>query len=390
MSNNIAEHSRRQHIVVVGAGIVGLGHAYHAHRRGHRVTVIDHADGVIGSSVQNFGHACITAQSGRALGYAQEGRRHWLDLVEKAGFWGRASGTTMVARADDELAVMAEFAASRPQGEAALLGREEVLRRIPVDGAGVRGGLYLPNDLQVDPRAAAPSIAQYLESRGVEFRWRTAAHGFEPGVVHTSRGPLLADEVFVAVNYDVDRLFPELAEGGGLLRCRLHMMKAHLPLRFTLPTPLFTGWSLLRYSGFEDMPSVGAVAERLRSESPGGIAVDLHQMYTPQPDGSILIGDTHYRDISAPPFQTEEGFDILLEATRELFGVDRIDVQERWQGVYSSAPGSEFLFAEPVDGVHVATVTTGIGMTTGLGLAEERVARVLGPVAATPETSLAR
>ncbi len=389
MSHITAQHSR-QHIVVVGAGIVGLGHAYHAFRRGHRVTVLDHADGVIGSSVQNFGHACITAQSGRALEYAREGRRHWLDLVEMAGFWGRASGTTMVARAEDELAVMAEFAASRPHDEVVLLRRDEVLSRVPVDGAGVQGGLHMPNDLQVDPRAAARSIARHLESRGVEFRWRTAAHAFEPGVVHTSRGPVLADEIFVAVNYDIDRLFPELAERIGLLRCRLHMMKARVPLRFPLPTPLFTGWSLLRYSGFDEMPSVGAVAERLRSECPAGIAVDLHQMYTPQPDGSILIGDTHYRDVSAPPFQSEEGFEILLDATRDLFGVDRIDVEERWQGVYSSAPGSEFLCAEPIDGVHVATVTTGIGMTTGLGLAEDRVARVLGAAPALPESSPAR
>ncbi|BDH55070.1 hypothetical protein MTP03_00090 [Tsukamurella sp. PLM1] len=198
-------------------------------------------------------------------------------------------------------------------------------------------------------------------------------------MVHTSRGDVAADETFVAVNYDIDRLFPGLAEDGGLLRCRLHMLRARLPLPFALPTPLFTGWSLLRYSGFDDMPSVGAVAERLRSESPDGVEVDLHQMYTPQADGSLLVGDTHYKDISTSPFQSEEGFEILLRTTGELFGVDRIEVEERWQGVYSSAPGSEFLFAEPVERVHVATVTTGIGMTTGLGLAAEHVATVLGP-----------
>lgn len=37
-----------------------------------------------------------------------------------------------------------------------------------------------------------------------------------------------------------------------------------------------------------------------------------------------------------------------------LFGVDVIDVSERWQGVYSSAAGSEFLLAEPIGGVHTA------------------------------------
>ncbi|TGB39430.1 TIGR03364 family FAD-dependent oxidoreductase [Mycolicibacterium peregrinum] len=370
-------------VVVVGAGIVGLAHAYHAHQRGLSVAVVDHADGVVGASVQNFGHACITAQSGVARDYARNGRQHWLDLSRKAGFWSAESGTFCIARHDDELAVMDEFAATREDGEVRLLSREQILERIPVVPTSVTGGMYLPNDLQVDPRTAAPSIARWLESEGVDFHWRTAASGFGPGVVHTSRGPLHAGTTFVTVNYDVDRLFPELAERDGLLRCRLHMLRARLPLAFALPAPLFTGWSLLRYSGFEGLPSTGAVAERLRTEHPDYVAIDLHQMYTPQPDGSLLIGDTHYRDISAPPFQSEEGFAVLLEEARKLFGVNDIEVSERWQGVYTSAPGQEFLIEQPIEGTHVVTVTTGIGMTTSMGLAHASVGNALDRLAAT-------
>lgn len=370
-------------VVVVGAGIVGLAHAYHAQQRGLSVAVVDHADGVVGASVQNFGHACITAQSGVARDYGRNGRRHWLDLSRKAGFWSAESGTYCVARHDDELAVMGEFAATREDGEVRLLSREQILEQIPVVASGVTGGMYLPNDLQVDPRTAAPSIARWLESEGVDFHWRTAASGFEPGVVHTSRGPLRAGTTFVTVNYDVDRLFPDLAERDGLLRCRLHMLRARLPLAFALPAPLFTGWSLLRYSGFEGLPSTAAVAARLHAEHPDYVAIDLHQMYTPQPDGSLLIGDTHYRDISAPPFQSEEGFAVLLDEARKLFGVKDIEISERWQGLYTSAPGQEFLIEQPIEGTHVVTVTTGIGMTTSMGLAHASVGNALDQLVAT-------
>jgi FAD dependent oxidoreductase TIGR03364 len=258
-----------------------------------------------------------------------------------------------------------------------LLGRRQVLERVPVRDERVVGGMYLTADLQVDPRTAAPAIARWLESRGVDFHWRTAASGFEPGIVHTSRGPLHAETTFVTVNYDIDRLFPALAERDGLLRCRLHMIRATLPLAFTLPAPLFTGWSLLRYAGFENLPSVGVVAQRLRSEHPDEVGIDLHLMFTPQPDGSLLIGDTHIREVSAAPFQSEQGFDVLLDHTRKLFGVNDIDVSERWQGVYCSAPGQEFLIEEPVARTHVVTVTTGIGMTTSMGLAASSVERAL-------------
>ncbi|WP_020099457.1 TIGR03364 family FAD-dependent oxidoreductase [Mycobacterium sp. 360MFTsu5.1] len=364
-------------VVVVGAGIVGLAHAYHAHRRGLAVAVVDHAAGVAGASVQNFGHACITAQNGVALDYARAGRQHWLDLSRQAGFWSKQAGTYCVARHEDELAVMREFVDIRPSGDVHLLNHQQMVDRVPVRDPRVVGGMYLPGDLQVDPRTAVPAIARWLESQGVDFHWRTAASGFEPGVVHTSRGPIRTETTFIAVNYDIDRLFPELAERDGLLRCRLHMIRARLPLAFTLPAPLFTGWSLLRYAGFEDLPGVGAVARRLRDEHPDAVDIDLHLMFTPQPDGSLLIGDTHIREVTAAPFQSEQGFDILLDQTRKLFGVSDIEVSERWQGVYCSAPGQEFLIEEPVARTHVVTVTTGIGMTTGLGLAAAAVERAL-------------
>ncbi|WP_418004433.1 TIGR03364 family FAD-dependent oxidoreductase [Mycobacterium sp. PDNC021] len=370
-------NQRSYDVVVVGAGIVGLAHAYHAHRRGLSVAVVDHAAGVVGASVQNFGHACITAQAGLALDYARVGREHWLDLSRQAGFWSKEAGTYCVARHEDELAVMREFEDVRPSGDVRVLDRQQMLERVPVRDPRVVGGMYLPNDLQVDPRTAAPSIARWLESVGVEFLWRTAASGFEPGIVHTSRGPLRAETTFITVNYDIDRLFPELAERDGLLRCRLHMIRARVPLEFALPAPLFTGWSLVRYAGFEDLPGVGAVAQRLRAEHPDASDIDLHLMYTPQPDGSLLIGDTHIREVAAEPFQSEQGFDILLDHTRKLFGVNDIEIGERWQGVYCAAPGQEFLLEEPVDRTHVVTVTTGIGMTTSMGLAADSVERAL-------------
>lgn len=52
--------SFRRYDVVVGAGIVGFAHAYHAHRQGLSVAVVDHVDQVAGASVRNFGHASTT------------------------------------------------------------------------------------------------------------------------------------------------------------------------------------------------------------------------------------------------------------------------------------------------------------------------------------------
>jgi hypothetical protein len=49
-------------------------------------------------------------------------------------------------------------------------------------------------------------------------------------------------------------------------------------------------------------------------------------------------------------------------------------VIERWQGVYASSPRQPFLLAEAAPGVTVAIVTSGVGMTISLGLAEKTFA----------------
>lgn len=375
-------------VAVVGSGIVGLGAALAAVDRGRSVVVIDRASRPNGASVRNFGHLCFTPQGGLARDFALASRATWLRLARDAGVWLRESGTVVLARHADELAVLTEFARTRgnapafahapgpARAEVELLGAAQLDALVPV-AARSAGGAFLPWDLQVDPRQAAGALAAYLAGRGVEFRLRTAVTGVRGGTVATTRGPVSAGTVIVAVNHDIDQLYPEVAERAGIRRCGLDMMRVDAGLRAPLPAPILTGWSLLRYGAFTELASCAALGERLRREFPELDALDLNQMYTQLPDGSLIVGDTHYRGTSVAPFQDEHAFDVLLRLTGELFGVPRPRVLERWQGVYASGV-SDFLIEQPEPGVHLLAATTGIGMTTGLGLAEHVIGDVYG------------
>jgi FAD dependent oxidoreductase TIGR03364 len=367
--------SRSSDVVVVGAGIVGLGAAHAALERGLRVTVVDRAPGITGATVRNFGHLCISPQSGQARTFGLAARALWVRLAREAGFHLRENGTLVVARHRDELELLTAYAdRAGAETPARLLSAAEVEARVPVAAGVAVGGAHLPVDLQVNPREAAAAIARYLERRGVRFLWRTPVLGLGDHQVVTGRGTLDAGLVVVAVNHDLDQLLPELAERERVDRCALDMLRVDAGLRFPLAAPLLTGWSLVRYRAFADLPEAAVVRDRLHAEEPRWAALDVNQMYTQLPDGSLLVGDTHHKGTGVEPFQPEEAGDLLLAGTRELFGVRAPRVLERWQGVYASGPG-EFLVTEPAPGVVVATVTTGIGMTTGLGLAEHVVAR---------------
>ena len=49
-------------LIVVGAGIVGLAHAYTAATRGRSVLVIERDGACLGASIRNFGFVTITGQ----------------------------------------------------------------------------------------------------------------------------------------------------------------------------------------------------------------------------------------------------------------------------------------------------------------------------------------
>lgn len=364
--------NRSYDVAIVGAGIVGLGAAYAAVRRGARVVVIDRSAEPQGATVRNFGHLCASAQTGQARVFADASRDIWLTLGREAGFWVRDSDTLVVARHEDELALLE---AGARDGGIDVLDAVEIERRAPIRRGIAVGGAAIRPHLQTDPREAGPAIRRYLASQGVDFLLRTSVGAVAEGRVETSRGTINAGLVVVAVNHDLDQLLPDLAESVGVRRCALDMLRARVELRAPMTTPVLTGWSMTRYGRFQALPEVTVVRDRLHAERPDLAAIDVNQMYTQLPDATMLIGDSHWKGDAVSPFQPETAMRLLVDEAEDLFGA-RVEVLERWQGVYASGP-DPFLIREVAPGVQVLTVTTGIGMTTGLGLAELTLAPLL-------------
>ena len=378
---NDTQHSAD--LVVVGSGIIGLGAAYAAVRRGLTVIVVDRADAPVGATIRNFGHLCIGAQTGEARRYADLSRDLWLRLAHDADFWLRESGTLVAARHADEIAVLEQAAAD---GGIRMLETDELLRLAPLRAEGLVGGAHIETDLQTDPRTAAAAIVRHLAAQGVNFRFRTAVTSVAGRRVETTRGAITAGAVVVAVNHDVDQLLPEVAARAGVERCALDMMRAAVTLPHPLTAPLLTGWSLVRYGRFANGAAAGALRERLHSERPDLAALDLNQMYTQLPDGTLIIGDSHTTSSAPEPFQPEAAFAAFLAEAEALFDMPAPRVLERWQGVYAKAQ-HEFLIDRVEEGVLVLAATTGIGMTTGLGLAEENLTAAFGWAPAMEGTS---
>lgn len=380
-------------VVVVGAGIIGLAHAAHAVANGLTVTIIERDHHAAGASVRNFGHCCITAQSGELYELARTSRKYWLEFAEQAGFWAVESGAVVLARTDAEMAVLRELSAARESGQVQLLSPDATRERLdpvaagPHDGGtpqgdwpGLIGGAFLRDDLRVDPRTTVAKLAEWLSRQpGVELHWNTAALGFSQSpdgvTVQTSRGALQAKQVFVCVGHDVDYLFPDLAAEHRIQRCALQMSLAAGPAGVRFTPAVLTATSMLRYPAFTDMPAAEALRSEVEAKQPELLDIGANVMFTQRPDGTIILGDSHHYHRTADPFLDETVTDALNNDISGRIGRP-LEIIERWQGIYASSDVAPILVRDIQPGVTVVSVTSGVGMTLSFGLAHRNVSRL--------------
>jgi D-hydroxyproline dehydrogenase subunit beta len=361
-------------VLIVGAGIVGLAHAVECSLRGLTVTVIDRDERAVGASVRNFGHACVTAQSGELLDLALSARERWLYLSQEAGFFSVESGALAVARTPEELAVLEELTAARDGQQVRMVGADHAREALSSD-AEMLGAAVLRDDVRVNPREAVGAIAAWLEAReGVQFLWRTSYLGAADGVAWTSRGEIRAPRTIVCVGHDLDYLYPDVAADHEVRRCGLQMALVEAPGERIIRPAILTGTSMLRYPAFSETDAAIALRARLQQDDPALLDIDANVMFTQRPDGRLFVGDSHRYGATMDVFNDEDTWQLLLDRIADLLGVRELRVVQRWQGVYASSPQHPYLVEEVAPGVTAVSVTSGVGMTISHGLARRVVA----------------
>ncbi|WP_326649373.1 MULTISPECIES: glycine oxidase ThiO [unclassified Streptomyces] len=206
--------SRTSDVLVVGGGIIGLVTAWRAAQRGLRVTVADPEPGGGAAQVAAGMLAAVTElhygeQTLLALNL-ESARRYpsfVAELEEASGqsVGYRACGTLAVALDADDRAHLRELHALQRQSglESEWLAGRECRRLEPMLAPGVRGGLRVDGDHQVDPRRLAAALVAACERAGVVFHrgWAerlSVVRDRAAGVVLTDGSELTADQVVLA------------------------------------------------------------------------------------------------------------------------------------------------------------------------------------------------
>ncbi|MYY08982.1 glycine oxidase ThiO [Streptomyces sp. SID4919] len=177
--------SRTADVLVVGGGIIGLVTAWRAAQRGLATVVVDPGPGGGAAQVAAGMLAAVTElhhgeETLLALNLASA-QRYPAFVAELTGVTGldlgyRRCGTLAVALDADDRAHLRDL--HTLQTGAGLSSRwlngRECRRLEPMLAPGVRGGLRVDDDHQIDPRKLAAALVAACRSAGVDFRLHRA------------------------------------------------------------------------------------------------------------------------------------------------------------------------------------------------------------------------
>lgn len=367
-------------LAVVGAGVVGLGHALAAARAGLKVVVIERDLRANGASIRNFGFVTVTGQArGEFWRLARRARDVWAEIAPLAGIAIEHEGLLLTLRRSESVAVAQAFLATEMGEGCELLDATELRRRVPeIAAADALGALVSPHELRVDSPLAIPQLADWLaRDHGVAFVTGAAALKVEPPRIETSRGVLSAGRAVVCPGDDFASLFPERVAAYRPRRCRLSMLRLASP-GFRWPAGVMSDLGLVRYRGYADLPQAAALKQRLEAEQPAHLAHGVHLIAVQNADGSLVVGDSHHYDDLPSPFAPAQAEALILDEFQRATGLAPPPVTARWTGVYAVCEDRPFFVDAPAETVRLVMVTSGAGASTALAIGEHVVAELCG------------
>jgi FAD dependent oxidoreductase TIGR03364 len=363
-------------LIVVGAGIVGLAHAYVAATRGQRVCVVERDAHCIGASIRNFGFITVTGQpAGDTWRRARRARDVWAEIAPQAGIPILHRGLYLVAQRPAAAAVLEAFMCT-PMAERCELHAagtmRETLPALALDAA--ESLLYSPHELRVESRDAIPRLAAWLEQAlGVVFRWSEAVLEIDPPRIRTARAQLHAERVIVCTGAEISGLAAPALDRHALTQCQLQMLRIDPAPGFRLPAAVMSDLSLVRYGGYAALPEADALLALLHKEHEAAVCLGhgIHLIVVQSADGSLVVGDSHHYGPAVAPFARDEVDGLILSQLRATLKLEQARVRERWVGTYPSS-ATETCVIEPLgDAVRVVSVTSGTGASTAFGIAED-------------------
>lgn len=377
-------------LIVVGGGILGTFHAYHALLLGKKVLQLEKDNYPVGATVRNFGQVIPSGMTGEWFDYGVRSVEIYQEIQKEFDLSIRKNGSVYIASDADEQTLINELNDHYDTlGYAhSLLSKAQILKKYSsIKASYAKEALFFEEEISVEPEFMIYRLQEYMRSKFEDFTLLYNSPVIdclpvnnEVEVRLTNGHQFKALKAIICNGYEFKLLFPDLFASSGQVVSKLQMMRTVPLYPAGLEGNILTGLTIRRYESFEEYcPSfkdIKTPEHYLELKEMG-----IHILFKTAPDGSIIIGDSHeYADMG---HFDDLGFDIstyinelmLTEANR-IIDINPRQIAKTWAGFYPQHPEQHILAYNPDENIHIRTCIGGKGMTAGAGYAEASIRKI--------------
>ena len=378
-------------LAIVGGGMLGVAHAYHALRAGKRVAILEKNLRPEGATVRNFGQIVPSGMDAKWQAYGRKSLEVYTSLQQQADISVSSYGSIYLASDEEEMTLLEELARINQDNDytSSLLTKATCLEQYPGLRADyVQGGLFFPQELTVDPRLAIHRIIALLQERfGLAYFPGTMVTAIEQkgehlALINNQDQSYTAAKILVCSGSDFEILFPETFRQSSLQSVKLQMLLTKAQPKLQIRGSVLTGWTIRRYESFRECPSYAGIKAK---EDPTTYhqQLGIHILFKQAADGRVILGDSHeYWDAGSKDsvdFQLDDSINrFMIRSAKAIYELETYDIDKTWVGIYSQCKDRDIFEAEVMPNVHIVTGIGGKGMTGSFGYAEQNIAALLG------------
>lgn len=377
-------------LIVVGSGVLGTFHAYHAAKKGKLVLLLEKDNQPMQATVRNFGQIVPSGMGKEWFQFGVRGTQIYNTIQAETDISIRNNGSVYIASDADEQQLIHELKKEMDTRgyQSILLSTSQCIDRWPaLKSTYCKEGIFFPQEVSAEPNLLIHRLLQYCTSKFQNFVYQPGTPVVECSVtgsvskVKTTFGKTYtAEKVIICNGGEFKLLFPELFERSGIVVSKLQMLQTLVMPEVEMEGNILTGLTIRRYESFQECPSYAKL------QTPDHLAElkkwGIHLLFKKAIDGSIIIGDSHEY---AASYEVEKlGFgqneyinQLMLAEAQRIVHFDVNKIASSWSGFYPQHNEKDIVEIDIEDRIHIRTAIGGKGMTTSAGYAEQSIAKLI-------------
>lgn len=376
-------------LLIIGGGILGASHAYHALRKGLRVTLCERHPAPQSATVRNFGQVVPSGMNPVWQAYGRKSLEVYQTLHQDFNLPIQQAGSIYIASNAAEIQLIEELHEINKSNDypSILLNAQQCLEKYPpLQPEYAKAGLFFPQEISVNPTQLIHHLISILQSmEGFYYSPNTLIRELDSSgtrvVAKSNLGVVFtAEKAIVCAGAELEWLYPEILQSSDLQFVKLQMLRLKPQDGIRIPGNILTGLTIRRYESFQECPSFATV-KATEDKDAFWKKWGIHILFKQEADGSIILGDSHeYADTvpsGAPDFFLREEISrYFIQEGAHILRLKHWEIDSQWTGVYTQCKNQDVFQHTVNQKVFILTGIGGKGMTASPGFAMENLEKI--------------